>query len=208
MERDRKLLEKLLKYTVPELCDGMAAHRVMDWQIKPWTGRARAAGFALTVDVPAGEGGLVADAVEMAREGDVIVVAGKGWCQTSYWGDHRSLCARMNRAGAVVIDGAFRDLEGCEKAGFPVFARALTCRSAGKTGEGRLNVPVLCGGVQVCPGDLIAADVNGICVIKPQEVPEILERAERKVRAQARTVERMERTGKAIVRIRMEEGGF
>lgn len=208
MERDRELLEKLLKYTVPELCDGMAVHRVMDWQIKPQTGRARVAGFALTVDVPAGEGGLVADAVEMAREGDVIVAAGKGWCQTSYWGDHRSLCAKMNGAAAVVIDGAFRDLEGCERVGFPVFARALTCQSAGKTGEGAINVPVFCGGVQVCPGDLIAADVNGVCVIKAEEVPEILERAERKVRAQARTMAEMERTGKAVVRIRLEESGF
>lgn len=201
MERDAALRERLLKYTVPELCDGMAIHRVMDWQIKPWIGRARVAGYALTVDVPAGEGGIIAEAVEMAGEGDVIVVAGKGHCQTSYWGDHRSRCARLNRAKAVIVDGAFRDLEGCEEAGFPVFARALACRSAGKTGEGTINVPVLCGGVQVCPGDLVVADVNGICVIKAEEVSDILERTERKVRAQARITAEMERTGKAAARI-------
>lgn len=188
-------------YTVPELCDGMETFRIMNWQIKPWIGRNCVAGYALTVDVPAGEGGIIPDAIEAAEEGDVMVIAGKGICSLSYWGDHRSLCAGKKGVRAVIIDGAFRDLEGCEQEGLPVFARALTCRSAAKTGEGAVNVPAECGGVTVCPGDIVVADINGICVIKPEEVPAILEKTERKVRAQEYTRQEMERTGTVIPRV-------
>lgn len=153
------------------------------------------------MDVPAGEGGIIPDAIEAAEEGDVIIIGGKGDCSLSYWGDHRSLCARKKGVRAVIIDGAFRDLEGCEQEALPVFARALTCRSAAKTGEGAVNVPTDCGGVTVCPGDIVAGDINGICVIKPEEAAAILKRAERKVRSQEYTRREMERTGTVIPRV-------
>ena len=205
MEKERELLERLREFTVPELCDGAGVFSAMDYHIKPWIGRTKIVGRALTVKVPAGEGAIVSRAIELAGEGDVIVIAGQGVCQCSYWGDHRSLCARLQGAEGVVIDGAFRDLEGCEKAGFPVFARALTCGTAQKTGEGQINVPVSCAGVAVNPGDFIVGDVNGVCVIPRDQAETVLERAAKKVAAQKRTAEEMERTGKAITRIRMDQ---
>ena len=205
MEKERELFERLREFTVPELCDGAGGFSAMDYHIKPWIGRTKIVGRALTVKVPAGEGAIVSRAIELAGEGDVIVIAGQGVCQCSYWGDHRSLCARLQGAEGVVIDGAFRDLEGCEEAGFPVFARALTCGTAQKTGEGQINVPVSCAGVAVNPGDFIVGDVNGVCVIPRDQAETVLERAAKKVAAQKRTAEEMERTGKAITRIRMDQ---
>lgn len=205
MEKERELFERLREFTVPELCDGAGVFSAMDYHIKPWIGRTKIVGRALTVKVPAGEGAIVSRAIELAGEGDVIVIAGQGICQCSYWGDHRSLCARLQGAEGVVIDGAFRDLEGCEEAGFPVFARALTCGTAQKTGEGQINVPVSCAGVAVNPGDLIVGDVNGVCVIPRDQAETVLERAAKKVAAQKRTAEEMERTGKAVTRIRMDQ---
>ena len=205
MEKERELFERLREFTVPELCDGAGVFSAMDYHIKPWIGRTKIVGRALTVKVPAGEGAIVSRAIELAGEGDVIVIAGQGVCQCSYWGDHRSLCARLQGAEGVVIDGAFRDLEGCEEAGFPVFARALTCGTAQKTGEGQINVPVSCAGVAVNPGDFIVGDVNGVWVIPRDQAETVLERAAKKVAAQKRTAEEMERTGKAITRIRMDQ---
>ena len=204
MEKERELFERLREFTVPELCDGAGVFSAMDYHIKPWIGRTKIVGRALTVKVPAGEGALVSRAIELAGEGDVIVIAGQGVCQCSYWGDHRSLCARLQGAAGVVIDGAFRDLEGCEEAGFPVFARALTCGTAQKTGEGQINVPVSCAGVAVNPGDFIVGDVNGVCVIPRDQAETVLERAAKKVAAQKRAAEEMERTGKAVTRIQMD----
>lgn len=204
MEKERELFERLREFTVPELCDGAGVFSAMDYHIKPWIGRTKIVGRALTVKVPAGEGAIVSRAIELAGDGDVIVIAGQGGCQCSYWGDHRSLCARLQGAAGVVIDGAFRDLEGCEEAGFPVFARALTCGTAQKTGEGQINVPVSCAGVAVNPGDFIVGDVNGVCVIPRDQAETVLERAAKKVAAQKRAAEEMERTGKAVTRIQMD----
>ena len=204
MEKERELFERLREFTVPELCDGAGVFSAMDYHIKPWIGRTKIVGRALTVKVPAGEGAIVSRAIELAGDGDAIVIAGQGVCQCSYWGDHRSLCARLQGAAGVVIDGAFRDLEGCEEAGFPVFARALTCGTAQKTGEGQINVPVSCAGVAVNPGDFIVGDVNGVCVIPRDQAETVLERAAKKVAAQKRAAEEMERTGKAVTRIQMD----
>lgn len=195
------LLEKIMPYTVPELCDGMEVFSAMDYEVKPWIGSKKIIGYALTVNVPAGEGAIVTDAIEMAEAGDVIVIAGQGNCRSSYWGDHRSQCAKIKNVVGVVIDGAFRDIDGCKEAGVPIFAKGLTCGTAGKSGTGQLNVPVSCAGVMVRPGDIIVGDANGVCVIKPEEAEAILKRTERKVAAQKRTLEEMERTGKIIPKI-------
>lgn len=201
MNDKNTLLSKIAAYTVPELCDGMEVFSAMDYQIKPWIGNEKIIGYALTVNIPAGEGAIVTDAIEMAKAGEVIVIAGRGNCSSSYWGDHRSQCARIKKVAGVVIDGAFRDIEGCKEAGVPVFAKGLTCGTAGKSGTGQLNVTVSCAGVVVRPGDIIVGDSNGVCVIKPEEAENILERTARKVAAQKRTLEEMERTGKVIPRI-------
>lgn len=201
-EKIRELVGRLQGFTTSELCDGAGLYHSMDYAIKPWTGGAGIVGPALTVDVPSGEGAIVADAILQAEEGDVIVVAGRGNCSCSYWGDHRSFCARMKKAAGVVIDGAFRDVEECEEVGFPVYARGITCGTAGKSGAGAINVPVSCGGVTVCPGDLVVGDRNGVCVIRPEEAEEIMERALTKRRKQAALVEEMKRTGVVVTKVK------
>ena len=150
-----ELVRHLREFTTPELCDGAGLYHSMSYQIKQRIGRKKIVGPAVTVDVPSGEGAIVADAILKLEPGSVLVVAGKGNCDCSYWGDHRSICADMMGAEGVVIDGAFRDLEDCERAGFPIYAKGLTCGTAAKSGAGAINVPVSCGGVCVNPGDLI-----------------------------------------------------
>ncbi|MCD8220792.1 MAG: RraA family protein [Clostridiales bacterium] len=198
---EEELIRRLADFTVPELCDGAGLYHSMDYRIKPWIGRTKIVGTAVTVDVPSGEGSIVADAILELREGSVLVIAGKGNCDCSYWGDHRSICAVMMKAAGVVVDGAFRDLEGCEEAGFPIYAKGLTCGTAQKSGVGAINVPVSCGGVTVYPGDLIVGDVNGVCVIRPEEAEMVMARALDKRERQNAVMEEMRRTGKVIPRV-------
>ena len=197
----KEQIQRLKTFTVPELCDGAGLYHAMDYRIKPQVGETKIAGPAVTVEVPDGDGGIVADGILKLREGDVLVIAGKGNCSCSYWGDHRSICASMQKAAGVVVDGGFRDLEGCEAAGFPVYARGLTCGTALKTGAGAINVPVSCGGVVVNPGDFIIGDVNGVCVIRPEEAEAVMERALEKRTRQEAVLEEMRRTGRVIPRI-------
>lgn len=200
-ENKREVVEKLRGFTTPELCDGMGLFRSMDYHIRHRAGAERIVGTAFTVDVPAGEGGLIADAILELQEGDVMVIAGKGHCASSYWGDHRSICARLMKAEAVVIDGSCRDIEGCEEADFPLFARGITCGTGTKTGEGRIGLPVECGGVTVNPGDYIVGDRNGVVVIRPEEVEEVMERALDKRTRQEKTIRLMQETGRVITKV-------
>ena len=96
--------------------------------------------------------------------GQILVIAGEGYGQGSYWGNHRSICAKMKGAEGIIIDGAFRDLE-------------------------------------VCPGDYIVADCNGIIVMKEEEIPGILERAQAKIEAEQYTIRKMKETGEIIPRV-------
>ena len=201
-ETQKQTLERLKTFSTPELCDGAGLFHAMDHTIRSWVGRSRIAGIAVTVDVPCGEGGFVADAIHHIKAGDVMVIAGHGSCASSYWGDHRSYCARMLGAEAVVIDGAFRDIDGCEEIGFPIFARGVTCGTALKTGTGAVNVPVSCGGIVVFPGDFIVGDRNGVCVIRPDEAESVMERALDKRRRQDETIAEMERTGVVLTKVK------
>ncbi|MDO4268493.1 MAG: RraA family protein [Eubacteriales bacterium] len=198
----KQTLDCLRGFTTPELCDGAGLYHSMDYRIKPMVGTRKIVGTAVTVDVPSGEGGIIADAILELREGDVLVIAGKGNCDCSYWGDHRSACAAMLKAEGVVIDGAYRDHADCEKAGFSIFAKGLTCGTAAKSGVGAINVPVSCGGVSVEPGDIIVGDLNGICVLKPEEAELVMERALEKRALQEQVMEEMRRTGKVITRLK------
>ncbi|MGP1589740.1 MAG: RraA family protein [Oribacterium sp.] len=202
---DRKqeaVIEALRGFSVPELCDGAVLYHTMDPQIRPWLRDSHIVGTAVTADVPAGEGGYVAEVIPLLKKGDVLVIAGRASCGSSYWGDHRSICARLLGVEGIVIDGAFRDLEGCREAGVPIFARAVTGGTALKTGIGACNVPVACGNAVVFPGDLICGDVNGICVLRSSEAEAVMERALDKRRRQKETIREMRESGKILAKVR------
>lgn len=202
-EKLKSIIGQLREFTTSELCDGAIDYHTMDYHIKRRVSDKKIVGPAFTVNPPKGVSGIIPDAILAMNPGEVMVVAGKECCNHSYWGDHRSICASMKGLEGVVIDGAFRDLEGCMEVGFPIFARSVTPGSCAKAAEGELNVPILCGGVEVCPGDLIVGDCNGIIVIKPEEAELVMERARKKIAAQNAVIERMRQTGEILPRVKV-----
>ncbi len=203
---EQEILKKLSNYSTPELCDGAGpdGYRTMAFRIQRQITDEKIVGTAFTVQVPYGGGGIVPDAILAANKGDVLVIAAENSGNAALWGDHRSLCALRKGLAGVVIDGAYRDLEGCAKAGFPIFATNITPGGGGKKPEGALNVPVVCGDIEVHPGDYIVGDENGVIVIRPEEAEVIMERADRKMRAEAATIRKMEETGEILPRVLME----
>lgn len=202
-EKLKSIIEQLREFTTSELCDGAIDYHTMDYHIKRRVSDKKIVGPAFTVNPPKGVSGIIPDAILAMNPGEVMVVAGKECCNHSYWGDHRSICASMKGLEGVVIDGAFRDLEGCMEVGFPIFAGSVTPGSCAKAAEGELNVPILCGGVEVCPGDLIVGDCNGIIVIKPEEAELVMERARKKIAAQNAVIEKMRQTGEILPRVKV-----
>lgn len=197
----RNLIEQLKTYSTPELCDGAIHNPAMDFGIQRKVTDKKVVGIAYTVDTGYCCSGIVPDAILAAEPESILVIDGHNYCGGSFWGDHRSICAVKKNLTAVIIDGAFRDIEGCEAAGFPIFARAVVPNSARKQTYGELNVPIHCGGQTVYPGDFIIGDANGVVVLRPNEVLPTLQRTDEKRKNEAYTIQKMEETGEILPRV-------
>jgi regulator of RNase E activity RraA len=124
------------------------------------------------------EGGMMDPGIRPLQPGDIIVVDREGDTRYACWGEMTTLAASLAGAGGAIIDGPATDVQALRRQGMPVFARgasALTTQFLGLGGG--INVPILCGGVTVHPGDLIFGDANGIFVIDPRDAERLLELA-------------------------------
>ncbi|MEG1848993.1 MAG: RraA family protein [Oscillospiraceae bacterium] len=193
-----ELLMRLQRYSTSELCDGTVIYQPMDYRIKPMVTTKKICGPAVTLQLMLGDSLLVTKALSLAKPGDVLVIAGHGSCNNALWGDHRSLVAKKLGLAGVVIDGAFRDVEENEEIGFPIYAKAITCGSSMKSGNGEINIPITCGGVTVRPGDVVVGDRNGVCVVPLEYAEQVIANAQDKVEKMNRLTEEILRTGLVI----------
>lgn len=193
-----ELIERLREFSTCELCDGMILYNAMDYHIKPMIGTQKICGPAVTLKLPLGDSLLVTKAISVAKPGDVLVIDGRGSNNNALWGDHRSLICKKLGLEGVVMDGAFRDFEENEKIGFPIYAKAVTCGTSTKNSNGEVNVQISCGGVAVNPGDIIVGDRNGVCVIPPEFVEQVILGAEEKIAKMNKLKTDIEENGKLI----------
>lgn len=152
--------------------------------IRPISNQAKIVGpavtvkqIACTVDTYTVADFCVADILDFAEQGDVLVFDYAGQ-EISTWGGLASTAAKMKGIAGTVIDGACRDVSQSIEVEYPVFSRHITPRS-GKTRLKmlELNCPVQCGGVRVNPGDIIVADQTGVVVVPAQRAQEVLDKA-------------------------------
>ena len=123
---------------------------------------------------------LCTGAVEAAQPGDVIVVQQRTGLDAAGWGGVLSIAAQAKQIAGVIVEGPARDIDESQQAGFPVFARNATARTArGRVREIACNEPITVGEVRVAPGDLVIADGSGVVFIAHQHIEIVLEAAER-----------------------------
>jgi RraA family protein len=138
------------------------------------------AGPALTVRVRPGDNLFLHKALDLAKPGDIVVVDAGGALNTAIIGAMMSSYAKTRGIGALVIDGAVRDVGELAAQDFPVAARGATPNGPFKTGPGEIGFPIACGGLSIAPGDLMIGDEDGVMVIPRAEVAAILGLAEAK----------------------------
>lgn len=152
--------------------------------IRPMFECTRVVGRAVTIKITAAgnvrsKRHLGVEAIASAERGDIIVIDNHGDVRNNCWGEVLSCAAQVKGVSAVVVDGAVRDLDVCKEMAFPVYARAAVPITArGRITQESYNSLIRIGDVQVRPGDIIIADVNGVVVIYPEKLDEVIQQAE------------------------------
>ena len=165
----KELVEQFRGMPVANIDDNMGRIAAVDAAIVP-INKSPLLGTAFTVRMPAGDNLMFHKAMDMAQPGDIIMIDVGGGIERSIFGELMVTYCRERGISGIVCDGAIRDAEGLSKlTDFAVYAKGVTPNGPYKNGPGEINVPIVIGGKQVNPGDIIVGDEDGVIIINPAD---------------------------------------
>lgn len=187
---DKTAVDKLSKFGVATIHEAMGRVGLMQPYLRPIYPTATMCGTAVTVLLQPGDNWMLHVAAEQIQPGDVVVAACTTDNSDGFFGDLLATSFKARGAKGLVIDGGVRDVNDLAAMDFPVFSKAISAKGTIKATLGSVNIPVVCAGAVVNPGDVVIADQDGVVIVPADKAAQVADAAEQREKLEAAKRER------------------
>jgi 4-hydroxy-4-methyl-2-oxoglutarate aldolase len=188
---DRSLIGRLGACGVATIHEAQNKSGLLAPHMRPIDVHARAAGSAVTVLCGAGDNLMIHAALAVVQPGDVLVVATTEPSTHGMFGELLAESCRAHGVAGLVIDAGVRDTVEIASLGFPVWARAISAQGTSKVFPGTVNLPIVCAGASVNPGDVVIGDADGVVIVPRDTAPAVLAAADARLVKEEQTRARL-----------------